>query len=525
MVRIARSFAVVLVVVSVGLVASLPGTSFAESSASHLAKKKPAIATLAVEKPNVSVKQKGSDTFEPATDGQKLRQGDTVQTDATGRATVNYTDAAYTRLDVNTTFTIAKLTEEKGARQIEGSLDTGRTWNRTEALTESGSFEESGAGATAAVTGTAFSVECHLVPKTDASAAPEKVCSFLGVHHQIVLRSENGEVRDIPEFGECTSTQPTEKSPGDLCDTVHQLTPDEMAAIAWIQENLLRDLNEHGFGPGPISVTVQGTLQVQNGQFVSFTPTSAPVTTTTTTSTSSSPSTPPIIPPPPPVIDATNPVGLAPYVYPCGAAVAACSASLPVGFTPSPEITAEDEQPVTFVVNVTDPSGLPMTVQFTDLPDNGVICAPMAGGESGAFPCTGTGAVYGTVVGYQAITSDAANPYNTTTQFAADTVFVFAPNDEPANPDSQTTLKVTNSAGQSATADVPVTVTEDPCEFGGCGTSASSSETPSPSVMDPSATDPSPTDPRSGDTTQTTAADTAPPKPDATTTTNSDSAG
>ena len=91
------------------------------------------------------------------------------------------------------------------------------------------------------MTGTAFSTECHLIPNPDPTAVPERECSFLGVYHQIILRSENGEVRDIPEFGECTSKQPTETSPGDLCDTVHQLTPDEVAAIAWVQENLLRD--------------------------------------------------------------------------------------------------------------------------------------------------------------------------------------------------------------------------------------------------------------------------------------------
>ncbi len=454
----------------------------------------------------------------PATNGQKLHQGDTVQTDATGRATVNYTDSAYTRLDVSTTFTIEKLTEDKGARQIKGSLDTGRTWNRTEALTESGSFEQSGAGATAAVAGTAFSMECHLLPNVDPSATPEKECSFLGVYHQIVLRSTNGDVRDIPEFGECTSTQPTETSPGNLCEVVHQLTPDEVAAIAWIQENLLIDLAKFGFAPGPIAVTIQGTLQVQNGQFVSFTPTSAPVTTTTTTTTTSSSTNnpPPPPPPPPPVID-PNPVALAT----CPTSV--CTTSLPTGFTPSPEITAEDEVPVMFVVNVTDPSGLEMTVQFTDLPDNGVICAPSA--DAGAFPCEGSGAVYGTVVGYQRVTDEAGNNYNSTTQFASDTQFVFAPDDEPANPDSHTTVKVTNSAGQSTTADVPVTVTEDPCEFGGCETSASSSETPSPSVTDPTATDPPATDPASADTTPSTSADTTPPKPDDTTATDSGSAG
>ena len=146
MIRIARSFAVVLVVVSIGLVAALAGTSFAENSASHVAKKKAAIATLAVEKPNVSVKKKGSDTFVSATDGEKLHEGDTVQTDATGRATVNYTDSAYTRLDVNTTFTIEKLTEDQGRARSRAASTPVARGTAPRRSPRAGRFEESGTG-------------------------------------------------------------------------------------------------------------------------------------------------------------------------------------------------------------------------------------------------------------------------------------------------------------------------------------------------------------------------------------------
>jgi hypothetical protein len=224
------------------------------------------LATLKVENPQVEVKKKGADDFEPATDGQQLRQGDTVRTDATGRAEIDYSEDSYTRLDVNTTFKIVKLTEQQGERQVEGGLESGRTWNRAEAVTESGSFEQSGGGATAAVTGTAFPVEC--------SSSTEE-CIFTGVVGTYILKG-TGEEKTIEPFDQCDSIS------GELCDEVTVLTVEEMAAIAWIQENLLRDLLERGYGPGPF--VVGGTLVIQDG-VITFeeTPPPPPAPTTTTT--------------------------------------------------------------------------------------------------------------------------------------------------------------------------------------------------------------------------------------------------
>jgi len=224
------------------------------------------LATLKVENPNVEVKKAGANAFKEAKDDQKLREGDTVRTDATGRAEVDYSDDAYTRLDVNTTFTIVKLTEEQGERQIEGGLESGRTWNRTEAVTQSGSFEQGGGGAVAAVTGTAFPVECISTEE----------CIYTGVDGTFILTGKDGEARVVEPLQECGSDD------GDLCDEVRQLTSDELAANQWIQENLLRDLLERGYGPGPF--TFGGTLVIENGQFVSFTesPDNPPPPSTTT---------------------------------------------------------------------------------------------------------------------------------------------------------------------------------------------------------------------------------------------------
>ncbi len=180
------------------------------------------VATLKVTSPKVEVKRQGASTFKVAKDGAKLHEGDTVRTDATGLAEIDYGDDAYTRLDVNTEFTIAKLTDEQGARQVQGSLDVGQTWNRTAAITESGSFEQEGAGANATVRGTVFAVSCD----------EPGHCEFLAIEHTTALTGEDGVTKDLTPHVACDSTD------GALCDATRTLSIDELAANDWIQSNL-----------------------------------------------------------------------------------------------------------------------------------------------------------------------------------------------------------------------------------------------------------------------------------------------
>ncbi|HEY8218453.1 MAG TPA: hypothetical protein VIH82_15045 [Acidimicrobiia bacterium] len=323
------------------------------------------LATLKIEKANVEVKKKGKRAFKAATEGQKLAEGDTVRTDATGLAEIDYTDDAYTRLDVNTTFTLTKLTEDQGARQIKGSLDSGQTWNRTEAVTESGSFEQSGAGATAAIVGTAFALQC------DGAH-----CTLISAEHTVVWQSdENGEVRFVPQNGLCTSDG------GALCSETRILTDDEMAAIPWIQTNLVKDLLLRGVGSGPFQIS--GVLVVENGQVVSFTPVSTPAappttaaTTPASTSNPSNPSNNPNPPPPPtPVIDPTNPIlvddGSGNFTT---AALLACPSPMQ-SCVPASSITVAPGEHVLFAVHVVDGTGTTgLFVVFDALPSNGNTC-------------------------------------------------------------------------------------------------------------------------------------------------------
>ena len=118
------------------------------------------LANLKITADNVQIKQKGKSTFVDAKDGQALKQGDTVKTDADGRAEIDYTDGSITRLAGRPIFTISKLTNERGGRQTQGTLSVGETWNRAAKVSETGSFEVKAGGTTAAVEGTAFVAKC-----------------------------------------------------------------------------------------------------------------------------------------------------------------------------------------------------------------------------------------------------------------------------------------------------------------------------------------------------------------------------
>lgn len=124
-----------------------------------------------------------------------LKQGDTVKTDATGLAEIDYTDGSITRLANSTVFTISKLTNEKGGRQTQGTLSVGETWNRAAKVSETGSFEVKAGGTTAAVEGTAFVAKC--VPKSDGSQAVD--CTFTAVVDDIKVDSDLWDVTSVTD--------------------------------------------------------------------------------------------------------------------------------------------------------------------------------------------------------------------------------------------------------------------------------------------------------------------------------------
>ena len=131
--------------------------------------------------------------------------------------------------DVSTTFTLKHLTDNQGHRQVEGSLDTGRTWNRTSALTQSESFSQDGAGATASVVGSAFMAECDTAGH----------CTFTSVVDGLKLVTVDGEVKLLTPLEGCDSTEVGPRTPPVWC--AREMTNDVLAANAWILQNLFLD--------------------------------------------------------------------------------------------------------------------------------------------------------------------------------------------------------------------------------------------------------------------------------------------
>jgi hypothetical protein len=172
------------------LVATIAVAGLGSGVAQAADKKSAVLATLKIQADGVQVKAKGSSGFVVAKEGQSLKQGDALKTDATGRAEIAYTDGSLTRLGVGTEFSITRLTDKKGARQTQGTLTVGSTWNRAAKVSESGSFEIKAGGATAAVEGTAFVVVCP----EDATS-----CDITAVVDDIGVNSDNWNVTSVTD--------------------------------------------------------------------------------------------------------------------------------------------------------------------------------------------------------------------------------------------------------------------------------------------------------------------------------------
>jgi hypothetical protein len=182
------------------------------------------LATLTIRTPNVDIKGKKQSSFAKGASGQVLHQGDTLKTDATnGLAEISYTDGSYTRLGPNTEFSITKLSEKQGVRQTQGTLTVGSTWNRAAKVAETGSFEVTAGGATAAVEGTLFSVVCT-VPNA---------CQFIDLFDPVLVSMGGAQVQ-------LESAKSVQLDQGQL-GGVANLTREDLLANLWVAGNIFLD--------------------------------------------------------------------------------------------------------------------------------------------------------------------------------------------------------------------------------------------------------------------------------------------
>ena len=176
----------------------------------------------------------GSPSVEAHT-GESIAPGQLLATDATGLGQVNYPDGSLTRLDSNTTFKVVSLTSNSGGRQALGAVTVGKVWNRVTKLSRSGSFEVEAGGATAAVRGTSFAIEC----------SKPNDCNVISVIHTVVVTNEKGQSATLPPTYEVNADN------GHLNGRV-KLTDAELAADKWIQENLRKDGDKQFVAPPPV---------------------------------------------------------------------------------------------------------------------------------------------------------------------------------------------------------------------------------------------------------------------------------
>lgn len=146
------------------------------------------LAALSVIDTRADVRPLTAEVFAEAEDAQPLDVGDTVRTNASGFAEVQYADGSLTRLGAATVLQVVALDGDVTVPEIEVDLDVGRVWNRVNTVTgERGRFEVGTDVGTAAVRGTAFAIEC-----TD-----EPVCTFTVTEGRIVVTTLDGTVIEI----------------------------------------------------------------------------------------------------------------------------------------------------------------------------------------------------------------------------------------------------------------------------------------------------------------------------------------
>jgi FecR protein len=200
------------------------------------------LATLKIRDAEVEYKAANAAAFAAARDGQALRQGDSLRTDAEGLAEINYTDGSYTRLGPDTEFTLTRLTDQQGARQTQGTLTVGSTWNRAVEVSQSGgSFEISAGGATAAVEGTVFAVICN-------EEAGQLACDFFDIFDPISVTFQ-GTTVPLENATKVTLDQ-------DALGEVQPVTREELVANPFINANAFLDeiLQLGGFSEFPPAV-------------------------------------------------------------------------------------------------------------------------------------------------------------------------------------------------------------------------------------------------------------------------------
>jgi hypothetical protein len=199
-------------------------------------------ATLKIRDAAAAVQTKAASGFAGATDGQALALGDTVKTNGTGFAQVNYRDGSLTRLDANAQFTLSDLSTASQTQRVVGTLDGGRAWSNVQKVTSSdGRYEIDTSVATASVRGTRFNTDC---------TAADRSCTFTVIDGTVSVTPTGGAPIDL-HAGQALTVRPDRTS-----TPPSTLTPDQIRQDPWIRKNLAVDTSEPL--PSPSSSSASG---------------------------------------------------------------------------------------------------------------------------------------------------------------------------------------------------------------------------------------------------------------------------
>lgn len=200
-------------------------------------------------------------------EGEGLRAGDTLRTDADGQAQIDYFTGAVMRLDANTTLVIDGLVNASNGRRITLHLNSGRAWNRVEGLTSSEDrYSVQMPNALATVRGTTNLTDCR----------QDSTCYVLAFVDDTEIVGP-GDERIVAGPGDCVRIDETEMRP---C-TDHEQK--RLLNDSWIDEMKTLDGLEVARRTAPPTESASPTLQPRPGPRLrsraTATPTPAPQAT------------------------------------------------------------------------------------------------------------------------------------------------------------------------------------------------------------------------------------------------------
>ncbi|HZQ48823.1 MAG TPA: FecR family protein [Candidatus Dormibacteraeota bacterium] len=226
-------FLIVLVVIILIVVGLTVGLSIAAQAATSVG------GTLTVFLPNASV-ARGGGAFAPATSGTLVQPGDSVQTDAKGRAQITLPDGTITRLATNTTITLSNSHFSKDGNLHDASIvdKIGRTLSTVQHLASGASFQVVGNSTTASVRGTIFEV----LVNSDGTVVMKLFQGGLDVDGKTHVHLNAGEQVTIDAQGNIGQPGPIQPDPND------PFGPDVAASTA-VQVDTTPGTEEDFIGP------------------------------------------------------------------------------------------------------------------------------------------------------------------------------------------------------------------------------------------------------------------------------------